>query len=510
MNVGNRYSDYQKSFEKGGGRSVSATSPNGLESPFSFRKRAHEPDITFGRCFIPEGTELDLSVQFVSLFREDPLFTRNMRRLLLLLCVALLLAAASHAAPPNVVLIISDDHGWSDYGFMGHEKVRTPHLDRLASQGLVFPRGYVPASLCCPSLASIVTGKYPHQHRIVSNDPPLPAGLKGAAMRKSPEFLQGRARMSSFMREASTLPRWLGALGYVSFQTGKWWQGHFSTGGFTHGMSLGEEDKGGRHGDAGLEIGRKTMQPMFDFIANAAAEKKPFLVWYAPMLPHDPHNAPERILAKYRDRAPNEATARYWANIEWFDETCGQLLDFLNAQKVAENTLVLYVADNGWIPGAQMNRFDPRSKQSPYDGGLRTPILVRWPGKVKAERSPQLASSLDLAPTVLAAVGAKVPADLPGVNLLDGTAVSQRKTLFGECFTHNAVDLDRPASGLRWRWVIDGEWKLIVPAERNEPDGKIELFNIEADPTESRNLAETEPDRVKRLRGLLDGWWRGE
>src|SRR3954464_13739098 len=96
------------------------------------------------------------------------------------------LAVAAEPAPsrpPNVVLIISDDHGWTDYGFMGHPEVKTPNLDRLAAQSLLFPRGYVPASLCCPSLASIVTGRYPHQHKIVSNDPPLPTGLKGAEMR---------------------------------------------------------------------------------------------------------------------------------------------------------------------------------------------------------------------------------------------------------------------------------------------------------------------------------------
>ena len=404
----------------------------------------------------------------------------------LLLALLWLSVPLAFGSPPNVVLIISDDHGWSDYGFMGHTKVQTPHLDRLASQSLVFPRGYVPASLCCPSLASIITGKYPHQHRIVSNDPPLPVGLKGAAVRKAPEFVEGRARMSSFMREAATVPRLLGERGYVSFQTGKWWQGHFSSGGFTHGMSLGEEGKGGRHGDVGLGIGRKSMQPIFDFMGKAAEEQKPFFVWYAPMLPHDPHDAPERILAKYRGKGPNEATERYWANIEWFDETCGQLLEFLDARKLAENTIILYVSDNGWIPGAAVNKFDPRSKQSPYDGGLRSPILVRWPGKVKPEKSAALASSLDLAPTILAAAGAKVPAELPGLNLLDSAALGNRKTLFGECFTHNAVDLEKPASGLRWRWVIDGDWKLIVPAPQNEPTGKVELFQLAEDPREEQ------------------------
>ena len=127
------------------------------------------------------------------------------------------------------------------------------------------------------------------------------------------------------------------------------------------------------------------------------------------MLPHDPHNAPERFVAKYRDKAPNLATAKYWANIDWFDETCGQLLDFLDEKKLSENTIVLYVADNGWIQSVGVNRFDPRSKQSPYDGGLRTPIMVSWPGTVMPGRSEALATSLDPAPTVLKAVGAQVP-----------------------------------------------------------------------------------------------------
>jgi uncharacterized sulfatase len=407
-------------------------------------------------------------------------------------------------------MIISDDHGWTDYGFMGHEKVKTPHLDKLASQSLVFPRGYVPASLCCPSLASMVTGRYPHEHRIVSNDPPMAPASKGAAKYKAPEFAKGRERMNSFMHEAQTLPRLLAQKGYVSFQTGKWWQGHFSSGGFTQGMSIGDEAKGGRHGDTGLTIGRKTMQPMYDFMAGAVAEKKPFFLWYAPMLPHDPHNAPEEYLAKYRDIAPNEATARYWANVDWFDETCGQLLDHLEKQGLAENTIVLYVADNGWIPGPQPNKFDPRSKQSPYDGGLRTPIMVRWPGKIAPARSEALASSLDLMPTVLAAVGIDAPPGLPGLNLADQAAVNARKTLFGECFTHDAVDLELPASGLRWRWIIDGDCKLIVPNPVNEPDAPIELFHITADPMEKENLATQQPERVAELRAKLDAWWSGK
>src|SRR4030095_9560260 len=184
-------------------------------------------------------------------------------------------------------------------------------------------------------------------------------------------FREGRRVMNGFMERAATLPRVLAAQGYLSFQTGKWWQGHFKSGGFTHGMSLGDEDHGGRHGDLGLRIGREGTQPTFDFIAMAQVEKKPFLVWYAPMLPHQPHTAPERIIEKYKSAAPSLHVARYWANVEWFDETCGQLLDFLNKQGLAENTIVAYVTDNGWIQDPTAAKYAPKSKQSPYDGGLR-------------------------------------------------------------------------------------------------------------------------------------------
>jgi len=427
----------------------------------------------------------------------------------LLVALLALVVVADGASPPNVVLIISDDHAWSDYGFMGHAHLRTPNLDRLAAQSLVFPRGYVPASLCCPSLASIITGRYPHEHRITSNDPAVPADVKPAAKAKSPQFREGRRVMNGFMERAATLPRVLAAQGYLSFQTGKWWQGHFKSGGFTHGMSLGDEDQGGRHGDLGLKIGREGMQPIFDFIAMAQAEKKPFLVWYAPMLPHQPHTAPKRILEKYKTVAPSLHVARYWANVEWFDETCGQLLDFLDQQGLAENTIVAYVADNGWIQDPAAAKYAPKSKQSPYDGGLRTPIMLRWPGKITPRRSDALASSLDLFPTLLTALSVAPAGNLPGVNLLDDAAVAARTRLLGECFTHDAKDLTRSEASLRWRWIIDGKMKLIVPAPQNQAGEKPELYDLATDPHEERDLAADQPERVSALTRQLDAWWLG-
>jgi uncharacterized sulfatase len=441
---------------------------------------------------------------------DQPRINLEMPTMTMLCCVlALCTADAPADERPNIVLIISDDQAWTDYGFMGHGQVRTPHLDRLAAASRVFPRGYVPASLCCPSLASILTGRYPHQHRIVSNDPPMPADLRGVARYASPQFREGRERMNAIIAAQPTLPRLLAESGYVCLQAGKWWQGHYSRGGFTHGMTRGDESRGGRHGDDGLAIGRQTMQPIYDFIADAQRESKPFFVWYAPMLPHQPHNPPDRLLARYRDQSESPHVTKYWAMIEWFDETCGQLLDYLDDRKLAENTIVVYVADNGWIQSPHAAAYAVRSKQSPYDGGLRTPIMVRWPGRVKPVRSAALASSIDIVPTLLHATGVDLPDGMPGVDLLNDAAVTERDAVFGGCFTHDAIDLDAPAKGLRWRWGVVGDWKLIVPNPAREPTGRIELYNVATDRHETQNLAATDPTRVADLTRRIDAWWPG-
>ncbi len=192
---------------------------------------------------------------------------------------------------------------------------------------------------------------------------------------------------------------------------------------------------------------------------------------------------------------------------EWFDETCGELLGDPDKKGIAEETIVLYLCDNGWIQRPDSPRYAPRSKRSPYDGGLRTPIMVRWPGKVKPRESDRLAISIDLAPTILAAAGLKPTADMQGVNLLDETAVKKRSSIFGEIFEHNAVDIHVPVSSLQYRWVIDGDWKLIVPRKQRIPGGDVELFNVSADPWEKKNLAIANPQRVARLKNMIDTWW---
>ena len=428
-----------------------------------------------------------------------------MKRTLLLLTAILSLAShASSAKPPNIVLIISDDQSWTDYSFMGHEAIETPNIDRLAKQSRLFKRGYVPSSLCCPSLASMITGLYPHQTKITGNEPPMPPGG-----RDSEQYRKQVQECVSFIDDLPTLPRLLAKRGYVSHQSGKWWQGHYSRGGFTHGMTHGDPKRGGRHGDVGLKIGREGMDEIFDFIEDAG--DKPFFIWYAPFLPHTPHNPPKPLLDKYAKKTESKFIARYWAMCEWFDETCGQLLDHLDEKKLADDTIVLYVTDNGWIQRADNGRYAPRSKRSQYDGGLRTPIMVRWPNKVKPEDRPELANSIDLAPTILKACGLAPTKEMQGIDLLDDTALAKRKSTYGAIYLHNAVDIHKPSANLTYRWLINGDWKLILPHKENvttkakhRDTGETELYNLAKDPHERNNLAKARQGRTKRLAKQLN------
>ncbi len=438
--------------------------------------------------------------------------------LFLIAIVGLVSAPAAEAVPPNVVFILSDDQCWSDYGFMGHPHIKTPSLDKLAAESLTFTHGYVPVSLCCPSLATIITGRYPFQHGITGNEPPRPKDGKGNPYVTSPEFLAQVNELNGMMEKAPTIVKALGKEGYVSFQSGKWWMGPPSTGGFTSGMTHGDPKRGGRHGDEGLKIGREGMKPALDFIDASKAAGKPFFLWYAPFLPHEPHKPPQRLLDKYLGKTDSPFEAKYWAMCEWFDETCGQLLDHLDEQGIGDNTLVMYVCDNGWIQEKASQGYAGRSKRSPYDAGLRTPIMVRWRAKVKPAMIATPVSSIDMVPTALAACGiSEAIPDLPGLNLMDLDAVRARDTIFGDCHLHNALDIHVPARNVTYRWAIRDGWKLIVPNTANvtgpgavkgeKGSGEIELYRLAEDPWEKENLAAKEAQRVEELREAIEEWW---
>ncbi|KAB2646263.1 MAG: sulfatase-like hydrolase/transferase [Verrucomicrobia bacterium] len=171
-------------------------------------------------------------------------------------------------------------------------------MDKLAAGSLLYTRGYT-LPVCSPSLATLLTGR--------------------------------------LLKHALLLPKALSAAGHLTFQTGKLWNTTFSDVGFTAGMT----GTVGRHAGAGLKVGREGLKPIYNFIEDARAKEKPFFVWYAPLLPHDPHTPPERLLAKYRGQGPTPAAEKYYAMVEWFDETCGKLDDYLAKDQLTENTVIL-------------------------------------------------------------------------------------------------------------------------------------------------------------------------
>lgn len=437
------------------------------------------------------------------------------RSLSVMVCLAGFVSVATCRAadPPNVVMIISDDQAWNDYGFMGHPDIETPNLDQLAKESAVFRRGYVPTALCRPSLVTLLTGHYASTHGVTGNDPSPKYAERG-----SQKYKQRCAQLISYLDRFDTVPEILGAKGYLSHQSGKLWEGSYKNCGFTHGMTRGFPEPGGRHGDDGLKIGRESMAPIETFLDETQKENKPFFIWYAPFLPHTPHTPPQRLLDKYKDDHPI-TVAKYYAMCEWFDETCGQLLKSIDDRGLRDNTLVVYVTDNGWIQNPEKRGYAPRSKQTPYEGGVRTPILYRLPGKIIPGDRSELASSIDIVPTILSATGADIPQGLPGLDLMpaltSGDAID-RDTIFGEGFAHDIADIENPEASLLYRWVIHKQWKLLLtydgevnryksthPRDERGP----QLFDLIADTAEEKNLADSNPDVVAKLAKMIEDWY---
>lgn len=404
--------------------------------------------------------------------------------------------------PPNIVLILSDDQGWTDYGFMGHEHLETPNLDRLAAEGQTFVRSYVPTSLCAPSLASIITGVYPRRHQVLGNDRASEVGVKSPDRQIRAERYQP---VVDNFKQLNTLPKMLKEKGYLSFQTGKWWLGNYENGGFDRGMTHGDPARGGRHGDYGLKIGREGMDTLFNYIDYALEEEKPFLVWYAPYLPHRPHNPPDSLYQKYLPLAENEHVAKYWAMCEWFDITCGQLINYIDDKEQTDNTLFVYVCDNGWKQKEEQTGYTKNSKRSPYDYGMRTPIMYKWSGKIKPYFNPHsLGSSLDIVPTILDLVGIERPEGLDGINILNEKELEQRKAVFGEIYAHDFTTTD---ASLYYRTAVNDRYKLILPDPENKADEVVQLYDLQEDPYEERNLAAERPEVVQQLSEQLEASW---
>ncbi|MEL6199804.1 MAG: sulfatase-like hydrolase/transferase [Pseudomonadota bacterium] len=441
--------------------------------------------------------------------------------------------------PPNVVLIIADDLGWPYLGFLGDDNVITPNMDILGRGGAVFEVAHATSNFCRPTLQSLITGLYPvtfeQRAGAIADrklaESPIAADADNARNRD----MMRRQYETAAIEQFETLPRLLAEAGYASHQSGKWWEQSYAHGGFTHGMtdawrwedaaSLGDRWFFTFMGGRGNEIGRETMAPVTNFIADHADQ--PFFVWYGPALPHTPLNAPDRFFKYYQDRDDlSESAKLYYANISWFDWGVGAVLDTLRDERLLDNTLIIYVNDNGWEQPAGVEYVNdpktfanggPRGKGSFFDTGLRTPIIFYWRGKIAAVRDQQtLASALDIMPTILDYAGLPQPETLPGYTLrpaIEGESLdAPRDALIGRLTQHragtnfrgepDAATDDLMGAPMAGYYRRDLRWYFVWLPE----SGEMALYDIDNDPGQTQDVSADHADAVTRYIDDIEQW----
>lgn len=429
----------------------------------------------------------------------------NPRLLLAGLLVAAPWLRAQAPARPNVVLIITDDLGHGDLGVTGAPDVRTPHLDALARQGVRFTEFYANGPLCTPTRAALISGRY--QQRAA-----LEEALGSASTAAGERGLPVRG---------TSLPQLLKDRGYATGLVGKWHLGYkpeFSprAHGFDTfwGLKSGYVDyyhHTGGDGRPDLFDGDTPVTVegyMTDLITDRALAfvranaSRPFFLEVAYSAPHWPYQPPGRPSrarenARHLDARDEDPGTRadYVAMVERADAGIGQLVRLLDSLRLAPNTLVIFTNDNG---GEWLSRNAPfRSRKwTLWEGGIRVPTIMRWPGRIPPGRvTPQVGITMDLSATILRATGAGDPARVgyEGIDLLPvatGRATPQPRTLFWRT----------RMGGITQQAVRDGEWKLLS-------DGPSAfLFNVKADPSEARDQAAARPEVTRRLAGLLRQW----
>ncbi len=433
-------------------------------------------------------------------------------------------------APPNVVLFLIDDLGWADLGCYGSTYYETPRLDRLAREGTRFTDGYAACAVCSPTRAAVITGRYPARIGVtdwIRARYQRDAELAMVETEDGYVAAPGRALLCPrnpywMALDEVTLAEVLRARGYVTCHAGKWHLGDeawfperqgfdVNIGGcdFGHPPSYFDPYCSEHQGCIHNLPPRKEGEYLTDRLADEAARfirehaESPFFLHMAHYAVHTPIQAKEATIAKYREKPPTHQTDPvYAAMVESMDEAVGTVLDAIEDAGVADNTLVIFTSDNGGLIGKTSNAPLRAGKGTPYEGGVRVPLLVRWPGRVPAGALCDTpASSIDLLPTVCAAVNVPPPEGrvIDGTNLLpvltDGARLD-RDALFWH-FPHYRDAKQGPYSIVR-----TGDWKLIRWYEGPHH----ELYRLDEDPSETRDLAADQPAKCAALSARLDAW----
>lgn len=435
----------------------------------------------------------------------------------LLLCV-LATSASAAERPPNFLVILMDDMGWQDVGFMGNRFVETPHLDRLAKGGLIFTQAYASAPNCAPTRACLMSGQYTPRHGIYTVvDPRQPPG--------SPwHKLTAADSQSELDTNIVTVAEALQSGGYATGFFGMWNLGRGRTGPVTPGgqgfqtvvfpenLGFGKDEY---FDDEMNYLSDRLTDEVISFVEKN--RDQPFFAYLPDHAVHAPYNPKPDLLAKYQKKlgtvntkaAGNrprsgergyEEDPAYAATIEAVDQNVGRLMETLAKLKLVDNTVVFFMSDNG---GTQQYTAPLRGgKGELYEGGIRVPMMVSWPGlKKSGSQFTEPVASIDLYPTLLDLAVLPAPRNQiqDGVSLvpvLRGEKQLLRERLFWHfpCYVGKAT----PCSAVR-----EGNYKLI---EFFEDGGHLELYDLQADPNEAHDLSKVLPNKTKAMARTLKEW----
>jgi arylsulfatase A len=436
-----------------------------------------------------------------------------------LLLSALLLLAGSTLAqdrPPNVVLLLIDDLGWTDLATQGSKFHETPHLDQLARDGMRFTSAYAACTVCSPTRAAVLTGKSPARLHLTDW---IAGHQRPFARLKIPDWTQ------ALPKEETTLAEHLKVRGYATASIGKWHLGPDAPEAHGFDRNLGGYEAGQppsyfspykiptlKDGPEGEFLTDRLTEETVGFIREH--KDKPFFVYLPHYAVHTPIQAKANVIAKYRAKGPagHHHDPAYAALVESVDDSVGRLRAVLQELGLTDNTLFIFTSDNGglshlvgpqgWRRGPTDNSPLRLGKGSAYEGGMRVPLLIAWPGVIEpgsACDTPVI--SHDLAPTVLAATGITPGAEIvfDGVSLMP--LLTQKDILARDAiywhYPHYHPGGASPYSALR-----AGDWKLMLHHE----DNRLELYNLRRDPGEAVNLAEAEADIATALHQQLQSW----
>ncbi|PAW66090.1 MAG: sulfatase [Verrucomicrobiia bacterium Tous-C4TDCM] len=412
-----------------------------------------------------------------------------------LILASLAQSLASTASQPNIVIFYADDLGWGELGCQGFTKdIPTPHIDSLAKNGLRFTNGYVAATYCSPSRAGLLTGRYPtrfgHEFNSVANA----VGLRS---------------------DQTTLATRLKALGYATAAVGKW---HLGSQPENRPTRRGFDEFYGTLNntpffrptgfiDSRLSNDVQAVTDPDFYTTDAYAERavdwigknkdKPWFLY----LPFNAQHAPLQAPKKYLERFPkitDEKRQLFAAMMAGMDDAIGRVMGSIRELGLEENTLVLFIADNGGPTASTTSKNGPLRgfKMTTFEGGPRVPYIAQWKGKIPAGKTYDLpVMNLDVLPTAIAAAGGKPEASWQ----LDGVDLMPYLT---------GANTARPHQTLYWRfgpqWAIrDGDMKLVVSKGGS---GRPELYNLATDIGESKDLAAGQPEKVKELQAMWDKW----